>query len=192
MLPATSDDFAGPELGLQWQWNHNPVSGSWTLTGNGLRLRALGAPDLLGARNTLTQKIIGPRGMVCTKLSLGDMKSGQSAGLAFLCGREENWIGAVAEQGGMYLRAVTGGTVYHGPKLSGERLWLGGCIELDGETRLFFSSGGGWIPFGGPCRMLPGFWKGARLALFSYTSGETGGSADFHWFHYDVQRGGAH
>ena len=29
---ATSDDFASPDLGLQWQFNHNPVKGSYSLT----------------------------------------------------------------------------------------------------------------------------------------------------------------
>ncbi|UQZ37398.1 beta-xylosidase [Paenibacillus sp. PK3_47] len=190
MLPAASDDFAGPELALQWQWNHNPADGHWSLGGTGLRLDALEAPGLLEARNTLTQKIIGPRGTVCTRLSVADMKPGQFAGLAFLCAREENWIGAAAEPDGIYLRAVTGGTVYHGPKLTGDTLGLGSVIDLDGETRLFFSPGEGWISFGGPCRMTSGFWKGARVALFSYTAGGSGGSAGFHWFHYDVDRGG--
>ncbi|MEK4059866.1 MULTISPECIES: glycoside hydrolase family 43 protein [Paenibacillus] len=190
-LPATSDDFLGPELGLQWQWNHNPVHGNWSLTKNGLRLQALKARDLLHARNTLTQKIIGQRGTASTELFIGAMKTGQRAGFAFLCAREENWIGAVSEPEGIYLRAVTGGTVFHGPKLAGETVKLGSLIDLDGETRFIFSLGEEWIPFGGPCLMLPGFWKGARLGLFSYTSEVTGGNADFKWFQYDVHRGGA-
>lgn len=82
-LPATSDDFLGPELGLQWQWNHNPVHGNWSLTKNGLRLQALKARDLLHARNTLTQKIIGQRGTASTELFIGAMKTGQRAGFAF-------------------------------------------------------------------------------------------------------------
>lgn len=191
LLPATSDDFRGPQLGLQWQWNHNPVNENWSLTGKGLRLQALSAADLLSARNTLTQKIIGPRGTACTRLSAKEMKNGQRAGLAFLCGREENWIGAVVEPGGVYLRAVTGGTVSHGPKLGAGAFLLGSRIDLDGGTRFFFSTGGEWLPLGGPCRLAAGFWKGARLALFSYSSGDTGGSTEFQWFHYTVQRGGA-
>ena len=30
-LPA-SDDFSARTLGLQWQWNHNPVARDWSLT----------------------------------------------------------------------------------------------------------------------------------------------------------------
>ena len=29
---ATSDDFANPALGLQWQFNHNPIKGSYSLS----------------------------------------------------------------------------------------------------------------------------------------------------------------
>jgi beta-xylosidase len=29
--PATSDDFSGSRLGLQWQWNHNPDDSRWSL-----------------------------------------------------------------------------------------------------------------------------------------------------------------
>lgn len=192
LLPQTSDDFQQPRLGLQWQWNHNPDDAHWSLGKGGLSLHALKAPDLLQARNTLTQKIIGDRGTVTAELSISSMKTGQRAGLAFLCALEENWIGVVSEPEGMFLRAVTGGTVYHGPKLTSRTLWLRSEINLLGETRYYFClrEGTAFIPFGGACSMSAGFWKGARVGLFSFTTEETGGSADFHWFHYDVQRGG--
>ena len=31
-LPQTSDDFNDAQLGLQWQWCHNPDNGHWSLT----------------------------------------------------------------------------------------------------------------------------------------------------------------
>lgn len=187
-LPQTSDAFAGPELGLQWQWNHNPVGEGWSLGERPgyLRLKAMRAPELLQARNTLTQKLIGSKGNVCTELSFTQMKAGQRAGLAFLCAREENWIGVVTEEGGSFLRAVTGGTVFHGPRLAGETVWLKSHIDLLGETRFCFSLDGiTYIPLGGECRMSAGFWKGARVGLFNYTTEEEGGCADFHGFRYE-------
>lgn len=118
------------------------------------------ALELLQARNTLTQKLIGSKGIVCTELSVLHMNPGQRAGLAFLCAREENWIGVVTEEGGNYLQAVTGGTVFHGPKLAGESVWLKSHIDLSGETSFFFSLDGiTFIPLGGECRMSAGFWK---------------------------------
>lgn len=187
-LPQTSDTFEGPELGLQWQWNHNPVNDGWSLRERPgyLRLKAMPAPELLQARNTLTQKLIGSKGIVCTELSVLHMNPGQRAGLAFLCAREENWIGVVTEEGGNYLQAVTGGTVFHGPRLAGETVWLKSHIDLSGETSFFFSLDGiKFIPLGGECRMSAGFWKGARVGVFSYTTVEKGGRADFHGFRYE-------
>lgn len=32
IIPATSDEFSLPALGLQWQWNHNPDPQKWSLT----------------------------------------------------------------------------------------------------------------------------------------------------------------
>lgn len=101
--PQSSDEFDRPELGLQWQWNHNPVDGRWSLREKpgALRLYAMAAPGLLQARNTVMRKIMGTRGEYEIELGLDGMKNGQ--------------------------RAV---------------------------------------------------WKGARIALFNYTSGEEGGIAE--------------
>ncbi|MCT8000444.1 glycoside hydrolase 43 family protein [Sphingomonas sanguinis] len=78
VLPA-SDDFSGRTLGLQWQWNHNPLDDRWSLTERPgyLRLRATQAPALWSARNTLLQKGQGPfsRGVVAidtTHIVAGD------------------------------------------------------------------------------------------------------------------------
>ena len=58
-----SDDFSADRLQPVWQWNHVPVDGKWSLDERPgfLRLHALPAADLWHARNTLTQRAIGPR-----------------------------------------------------------------------------------------------------------------------------------
>ena len=61
-VPASSDDFSAPSLGLQWQFNHNPVDGAWALEDGRLRLDAQPAPFFMFARNTLTQKVMGFNG----------------------------------------------------------------------------------------------------------------------------------
>lgn len=188
-LPQSSDEFDRPELGLQWQWNQNPVDGMWSLTERpgALRLKAMAALGLLQARNTITQKLMGTSGAYETVLEWGGLKEGQRAGLAYLCHREENWIGVAKEGGRCFLRAVTAGKAYHGPELASEGVvWLSSSFDLAGETRFAFSlDGREFIRFGGACSMAAGFWKGARIALFSYTLGEEGGHADFRRFQYD-------
>jgi beta-xylosidase len=80
--PATSDDFSGSRLGLQWQWNHNPDDSRWSLGERPgfLRLHATTAPDIWSARNTLTQKGQGPRGRGMVKLDIGGMGQGDRCG----------------------------------------------------------------------------------------------------------------
>ena len=57
----TDDEFSGPALGLQWQWNHNPQNDHWSLDKEKgyLTLKAMPADSLKACRNMLTQKVVG-------------------------------------------------------------------------------------------------------------------------------------
>lgn len=59
--PQTTDDFNSYTLGLQWQFNHNPVNTHWSLNERRgwLALKALKAATLRESRNMLTQKCMG-------------------------------------------------------------------------------------------------------------------------------------
>ncbi len=190
-LPQSSDEFDKTELGLQWQWNHNPVDEYWSL---GLRpgylsLTALQGDNVLKARNTLTQKLMGNYGTITIKLDTKYMADGQAAGLCYLGGREENWIGTVSKNGSCYIQTVTGGISFHGPKLSAGEVWFKTVINLTGETRFYFSlNGHDYYVLGGSCVLREGFWKGARVGLFSYNALKPGGRADFDYFHYEVTK----
>ena len=79
-----ADEFSSSELGLHWQWNHNPVDAAWSLTERPgfLRLKTSRVvPNLYLAPNTLTQRMEGPTcsGYICMDLS--KMKDGDCAGL---------------------------------------------------------------------------------------------------------------
>ena len=45
VFPQASDEFHGRTLGVQWEWNHNPVDSHWSLAERAgyLRLKALPA-----------------------------------------------------------------------------------------------------------------------------------------------------
>ena len=189
-LPQSSDEFDGPNLGLQWQWNHNPVDENWSLTERPgyLRLKALPASDIMSARNTITQKLMGSRGVISTEMSTENMIPGQVAGLTYLCGRDINWIGVVKDEEGCWLKAVTAGITYHGPDIGNGTVWLGSELNVEGSTHFSFSvDGAGFVPFGGECKMGGGFWKGARIGLFNYNCTGSGGYADFNWFRYKIE-----
>ena len=86
----TNDNFRSYPLGMQWQWNHNPDNGAWSLfeRPGWLRLKTSGtAEDLMHARNTLTQRIFADsekpsNGTICMDIS--QMKEGDVAGIAVI------------------------------------------------------------------------------------------------------------
>lgn len=83
-VPATSDEFNGTSLGLQWMWNHNPDNTKWSLTGSSLRLKATTAANFWSARNSLTQKGQGLISTGTIKIDCSAMQSGDICGLGML------------------------------------------------------------------------------------------------------------
>ena len=80
-----SDDFSSNQLGLQWQWNHNPIDEAWTLKERQgwLRLKTPRVVDnLYLAPNTLTQRMEGPRCSATVQVDYSHMKDGDCAGFA--------------------------------------------------------------------------------------------------------------
>jgi beta-xylosidase len=176
----TGDEFAGVTLSPVWQWNHNPISEGWSLTKRPgwLRLSAQPAATLNVARNTLTQKIWDNAGLIDVKMDASLMAEGQRAGFAFMCGGDFGWIGVGQEKGIRRLLWDQG----EGPVLKNNAVWLRGIH--DGETaRLLYSlDGKSYVDAGKAFRLFFRFWKGARIAIFSFGAG--GGSADFDYVHY--------
>ena len=84
-----SDDFDGSTLGLQWQWNHNPIDEAWSLTERPgfLRLKTgRVVPNLYLAPNTLTQRMEGPMCSGSILIDYSHMKDGDCAGFSALNG----------------------------------------------------------------------------------------------------------
>ena len=74
-------------LPLVWQWNHNPDNGLWSLTARKGYLRlTTGRIDtsFFLAKNSLTQRTIGPVCTGATWLDVSNMKDGDFAGLVLL------------------------------------------------------------------------------------------------------------
>ncbi len=193
VFPQTSDEFDEPKLGLQWQWNHNPVDKNWSLKERPgyLRLKAMYASDILHARNTVTQKLMGNKGIIVTKLNIENMKEGQRAGLAYLGGKKENWIGVVKENNRCFIKAVTAGIKYHGPIIKTDVVWLKSTLDLLSATHFSFSfDEKNFIRLGENCQLSWGFWKGARVGLFTYNTIDESGYADFNYFCYQHENCG--
>ena len=86
-----------------WQWNHNPEEKMWSLKNGRLRLQTMPAEQLMWARNTLTQRVIGPQSVATVELYTKGMKDGDVAGLGNInvpC----SWIGIVKDGKQLTLR----------------------------------------------------------------------------------------
>lgn len=185
-----SDDFSGKSLKPVWQWNHEPVNGKWSLKGGRLNLTALPAKDFLWARNTLTQRGIGPVSVTTVMLNAAKLKDGDIAGLGEL-NVPSAWIGVVKE--GKALKMCwfnQNGDKTEEAQLNTTTVWLRmeGDFDNDVSTLSYSTDGKTFTKMGGEIMMgyqLKTF-QGTRLALFAYnTKGKEGGVASFDNYRVD-------
>ncbi len=189
--PQTSDEFTGSVLGPQWEWNHNPDDSHWSLSERPgfLRLKAAHAPDLVSARDTLTQMLQGRTAQVTARMAVEAMEDGQRAGLAMF-GWLPSWIGVVQSHGARRLTFAAAGVETMGEALPPTTQFVLLRMQVADETAQYsYSLDGGttFRPLGSRARMLFSWWKAARPALFTYNTAAQGGIADFDWVHVQTR-----
>ncbi|UYN98550.1 MAG: glycoside hydrolase 43 family protein [Devosia sp.] len=184
--PHRSDDFDSAGLNPLWQWNHVPVAGKWSLTERAghLRLHTLPAENFWWARNSLTQRAIGPISIATAKLDASGLAEGDVAGLALL-GMPWRWIGLARTASGFELRMADyqSGQTLSMPANS-PHVWLrADCNYLSEVTQFLWSADGQtFAPLGDAMIMVYQLktFQGIRYALFAYNElGSAGGYADF-------------
>ncbi|MET3126640.1 beta-xylosidase [Arcicella rosea] len=193
-----SDEFTRkkgePALPLVWQWNHNPDNNLWSVTErNGfLRLKTARIDSsFVLARNTLTQRTIGPVCSGITSLDISKMKEGDFAGLSLLQ-KDFGLVGVKIEHGEksivMYSNASGKPIEVQKVPLKQNTIFL--MTECDFRNRAdkgyFFYSfdAKDWKPIGEAIKMpytIPHF-MGYRFGLFNYATKNVGGYADFDFF----------
>jgi beta-xylosidase len=194
-----SDDFTrkknDADLPLVWQWNHNPENGLWSVRERKgfLRLRT-GRKDstFVLARNTLTQRTIGP---ICTgtiALDVSGMKDGDFAGLGLL--QKKYGLAGVKMSGSSKSLVMINSASGHEEEMANiplgqQQVYIKAeCDFTDKKDLAFFTyslDGKNWLPLGNELQMsytLPHF-MGYRFALFNYSTKVPGGHADFDFFH---------
>jgi beta-xylosidase len=190
-----SDDFSGRQLKPIWQWNHVPDHTKWSLTEKpgSLRLHALGAKDFWTARNSLTQRAIGPESTATVELDTSGMKVGDTAGLALL-NLPYAWLGMKRGDAGaeiVWFDQTVGET--RSVPLAAEHLWLRTHCNFDTEKGAFSYSldGTTFQPFGDELTLVFQLktFQGVRFALFNFNTNSAGGGyADFDNFSVDEPR----
>lgn len=204
-----SDEFDDPELALVWQWNHKPVDSAWSLTKRPgwLSLDALPATSVTDARNTLTQRTVGPACESIVKMDVSGMKPGDHAGLSAF---QSNMLAievAEDEDGARRVSAITRkmgapvpGTrtrtviydeIYSVP-FSGSDIWfkLDFDFNQDVVKASYSLDGTAWTPVEYEQKMsfTLDFFTGYRPAIYNYSStGENGGTVAVDWFHQAVK-----
>lgn len=189
-----TDRFAGPALGPEWEWNHNPDPQKYSVH-NGLHLdTATVTDDLYAARDTLTHRILGPASTATILLDTTQMKDGDRAGLVML--RDSSaWIGVVRDAGKLrvamtdditmdrHWNTSSKGTEAASAPLSGNRIWLRAFADIHpgpGHTAIFSYSTDGkkFTPLGPPFVLNANwpFFMGYRFGIFNYATQTLGGS----------------
>jgi xylan 1,4-beta-xylosidase len=190
-----SDNFDAPKLAPVWQWNHVPDDSKWSLTEKPgvLRLHSLPADSFWTARNSLTQRPLGPESTTTVELDASGLESGDTAGLALL-NAPYAWIGLVKNAEGVTVQMFdqTSRKLTNAPTTA-KHIWLRVSCNFDTEESVFSWSADGkkFSPLGDPFIMAFQLitFQGVRLALFNYnTNGKSGGYADFDNFTVEEPR----
>jgi beta-xylosidase len=199
-----SDEFSRGKgdhaLPLVWQWNHNPDNNLWSVTKRKGFLRlTTGRIDtiLVTARNTLTQRTIGPVCSGSTCVDVSKMKEGDFAGLALLQ-RKFGQVGVKFING---IKTIVMVNAQSGKPVEVESVPFkqktaylkAECnfTEKADVANFFYSlDGKTWTPIGSQLKMeysMPHF-MGYRYGLFNYATKTPGGFVDFDFFH--ISEGG--
>jgi beta-xylosidase len=197
-----SDDFNRKKgedaLPLVWQWNHNPDNTLWSVTERKGYLRLKTGridTDFLLARNTLTQRTIGPTSTGSVVLDVSKMKEGDFAGLSVL--QKDYGLAGVKVEGKQKSIIMVSSNNDKSAEiqripLHQDQIYF--RIDCDftnkkDEANFFYSlDGKTWNPIGETLKMkytIPHF-MGYRFGLFNYATKETGGYADFDWFRIKI------
>jgi beta-xylosidase len=193
--PRGENDYVRAAFPLAWQWNHQPDNRFWSLTDRPGWLRlTTGRVDatLVDARNTLTQRMFGPRCSATVAVDVRQMKDGDFAGFTAFQKRY-GFVGVKAtgaDRSVVMVSAESGTPIETATvplKQAVVYLKIDADFENRADTALFSYSldGTTWQRIAPPLKMaytLPHF-MGYRFGLFNFATKESGGYADFDYFH---------
>ncbi len=202
--PAASDDFTGTTLGLQWQWNHNPLPDRWSLTDRPgfLRLKATQGGSIWTARNTLLQKGQAPFSRATVQVDATHIARGDRCGVGVFgkysggiaLGRDPQRrltlsMEVIEDRAGPDTATVQH-TIAQAPPITiaATNLWLRTEMDFVHDTGsvAYSIDGGRWTTLGPRFPLAfdwrTGTFQGQQFSLFCYNPIGRGGSLDIDSF----------
>ena len=197
----SSDEFTRTKsdaaLPLVWQWNHNPDNSLWSVRERKGYLRLKTAridSSFVQAKNTLTQRTIGPVCSGSTSLDVSKMIEGDIAGLSLLQ-KQYGLIAVKIENGSKKIVMIDGAKAIPieiaSVPLNQDKVYFKAECDFKDKVdkgKFYYSlDGKKWISIGNTIKLpytLPHF-MGYRFGLFNYATKNVGGFADFDYFHID-------
>jgi beta-xylosidase len=201
VTPPDSDEFNGPRLGLQWQWQANPEA-NWAFPSQALgilRLPCLSAPEgfrnFWDVPNLLLQKFPAPRFTATAKMTFSAQAEGDETGLIVMGmdyarlavkkkGADLMMVQAVGKDANRGVAEKIAATCPAG----GSTIYLRVAVGEGAKCQFSFSKDGSTFEsIGEPFTAKQGQWIGAKVGLFSLrsTASRESGYADYDWFHVE-------
>lgn len=205
------DETGKIKLKDYWQWNHEPEDSCWSVTEKpgSLRIRTSGlSTNLVKARNTLTQRTVGPKCEGIVALDASGINEGDYAGICTLQSIY-GFIG-LTKKDGQYFLVMTGRETpitkphewkayndteaaieYARISIASQEVELKVVCSFDDTLDLaefYYKSKGEWIKLGITLHLkytLEQF-MGCRFGLTFFSTKQAGGHADFSSFRYNV------
>ncbi len=206
------DDFTyaeGDKIKLVWQWNHNPDKDAYSFVDNPGYYRIYNSStcnNVWFARNSLTQRTVGPNFTSETAIITDGMKPGDYAGMVAL-GSDYGMVGVKCdENGNRYIFQGSGSANGSRPTdttpitenetasqvegnnpvyLKIEYSFNTGSTRSDKANFYYSLDGSTWTKIGKELSMsfnTATTFMGARTWLSSYATSETGGYVDFDYY----------
>ena len=204
-----SDDFDGT-LKKEWQWNHNPLNDSWSVTERKgyLRLKTNKVVgNLYAARNTLTQRMQGPTCSGTIVMDIRRMKDGDCAGIAAFNGHsgvltvqmegKEKFLTMTAQEVFLTdrekaIRDVKSEERARIPLGKAKKIYLRVNADFnlhrDIATFEYSLDGKKWTSIGGDFKMIFDYrrlFMGTKFGIFCYATKHPGGYVDIDRFDYE-------
>jgi beta-xylosidase len=197
--PATSDEFTGKTLGLQWQWQANPQPAWYSLTAAPGSVRLAAAPRPADYQNfwqvpsLLLQKLPAESFTATTKLTFTPKAEGEKVGLVMM-GMDYAYLAATYRGGKLELaqtvclKADKGGAETASAPVAvplEQPLYLRVAVRPGAKCQFSYSlDGRQFAPLGAEFPAREGKWVGAKMGVFCLSPGAaaTAGYADVDWW----------